>query len=210
MRQIKKGTEPRELLEYRKSGDINRSYRDFGHKPALRDALLRDQQFLCCYCMRRIDVADMKIEHYRSQTGHGGLELDWKNLLGACDGREGRPLREQTCDTRKGDLDVTVDPRGPVERSVRYTVDGRLKSDDAQIQLDLDEHLNLNLETLQQWRRDKLAALPKALELKLGRSKSWTRAQLEAELAAIEASTKAEPLVGIVEWWLRRQIRRRP
>jgi len=209
MRQVNKGPEPPELLAYRKSEDVNRSYPNFEPKAALRAALLRDQQHLCCYCMRRIKDGSMKIEHYRSQHAHTDLQLDWPNMLGACEGGQGQPPRLQTCDTRKGDRELTVDPRDAVDRTVRYTVDGRLLSDDPAIQDDLDDVLNLNLLQLQHDRRNKLGALADAYQRKFGRTKRWTKETLVRELERLAREPKLEALAGVAEWWLREQLRHR-
>ena len=59
---IKKGQEPNSLTEYKK--EPNACYEDFRDKDDIRDALLRDQGYLCAYCVKRIDKSNMKIEHY--------------------------------------------------------------------------------------------------------------------------------------------------
>ncbi len=46
MRRIHKGAEPRSLGEHRRSGG---DYDGYAGKDELRDALLKEQGFLCCY-----------------------------------------------------------------------------------------------------------------------------------------------------------------
>ena len=53
----------------------------------------------------------MKIEHWRSRKAYGEDQLRYGNLLAACRGGEGRPGREQHCDTKKGDREVRWNPR---------------------------------------------------------------------------------------------------
>jgi uncharacterized protein (TIGR02646 family) len=97
------------------------TYEEFENKDALRHPLLEDQGHLYCYCMRCISIGRMKIEHYRSQKRHRDLQLDWKNMLAACTGGEGSPPPQQTCDTRKGEEDLTVDPQSSNVEHLRGT-----------------------------------------------------------------------------------------
>jgi uncharacterized protein (TIGR02646 family) len=95
---------------------------------ALREALVRDQRGLCCYCMQRIVnppkgvTASMKIEHWHARA-EDGAQLAWSNLLGACAGvypdapeedEQGQPKRNKRgevlraevyhCDTHRGHI----------------------------------------------------------------------------------------------------------
>ncbi|MBL7787790.1 MAG: hypothetical protein JNM36_17915 [Chitinophagales bacterium] len=68
----------------------------------LRQSLLKEQGYLCCYCMRRVDletdkVAAMKTEHFLPKSLYNGIQeqvngapypnltVDYNNLLAACD-----------------------------------------------------------------------------------------------------------------------------
>ncbi|MCX4315557.1 MAG: hypothetical protein OSJ52_02805 [Lachnospiraceae bacterium] len=80
---IKKGKEPESLTKYRKS---KFAYFDgYEEKDAIRECLLKEQGYLCAYCMRRIDKAHMKIEHWYPEDRLSDAErLDFRNMLGAC------------------------------------------------------------------------------------------------------------------------------
>ena len=113
MRTIIKGAEPASLTQHRLTPHSD--YANYMDRNGLRAALVTDQQGLCCYCMGRIrsEHDKMKIEHWHSQTKYQDEQLDYRNLLGACLGGEGRPRKFQHCDTRKGCLDLLWNPANP-------------------------------------------------------------------------------------------------
>ncbi len=73
-----------ELSTYRQAAGQDAYWDGFSEKEPVRDMLLTDQGYLCCYCMRRIDKENMKVEHYRPQSLYPKEELVWKNLLAVC------------------------------------------------------------------------------------------------------------------------------
>ena len=161
MRAITKGHEPRSLTEHRNAG---RDYVDYQDKDGLREALVREQRGLCCYCMGRIrpNRDKMKIEHWRSQAHYPELQLNYRNLLGACPGGKGQPPCLQHCDTRKRDRDLLWNPADAdhaIETRVRYLPDGTIKSNDRLFDRQLNEVLNLNLAILKNRRKDKVDIL---------------------------------------------------
>jgi len=78
---IKKGHEPDSLTKYRKEKFAY--YDGFKEKDDIRKYLLEEQGYLCAYCMRRIDMEHMKIEHWYPEDLLSDIEcLDYKNMLG--------------------------------------------------------------------------------------------------------------------------------
>ncbi len=160
MRAITKGPDPATLQAYRAVPGATYDGKDFTPiKSDIRAALLRDQYALCCYCMRRISseerphptrpdtppVVQMKVEHWRSQVSYSALQLSWSNLLGACLGGMGFSPKDQTCDTRKGEDAITLNPLDLAHIStLSCTSAGRLLSSNTQFQSDIDERLGLN------------------------------------------------------------------
>lgn len=51
---IKKGKEPISLTEYRASGGRKFDDLDSATKKDIRDSLLKEQGYICAYCMKRI------------------------------------------------------------------------------------------------------------------------------------------------------------
>ncbi|MCP4600684.1 MAG: TIGR02646 family protein [Proteobacteria bacterium] len=204
----KSAKEPGELLEFRKSCKPNCTWDDFNTdgKNAVRDRLLRDQTYLCCYCMQRVDMGRMKVEHYLSREGHPEEQLIWSNLLASCLGGEGQPKTQQTCDTYKANNYLSISPlsNGHME-GIRYGVDGRVLHDSYQI--DLDDTLNLNNKVLRYRRQSALEGLKQVLQTKLQFKKHWSKNSLEKKLSALRASPEGLPFLGLLEYWLERQIR---
>lgn len=186
-------------------------------KPEIRAALVEDQKGICCYCMRRITPephhpeskpSGTKIEHYVAQACDPSLVLEWKNLLAACGGFEGRPQTQQTCDTRKGDSYLNhLDPLRTLP-VVKYYADGRIEGPDADVEKELNEILNLNSEIL---RRNRKAALGMLLKkLKDERKKGhWNKESLRRKREKLLALPHAPEFVGLLEFWLLRMERRR-
>src|SRR5262245_46228426 len=99
MRTIEKGREPQSLRLHRKSGG---KYEDYKKVDQLRNALLKDQGYICCYCMGRITAQTMKNEHWASQSDNEESTVDWNNLMGACKGGDGERRAIRHCDTARG------------------------------------------------------------------------------------------------------------
>jgi uncharacterized protein (TIGR02646 family) len=187
MKKIIKGHEPRGLAEHRSKGGHFDDVQGEGQwKAELKEALLRDQGGICCYCMARISDSTMKVEHFRCQDDHPDETLDYRNLLAACMGGEGHPPRNQHCDTRKRNAEISLNPTGDVERIIRYLTDGSVAVRDSQYDNDL-EILNLNLEILVRSRKQTLSGIFEALAHKLGKREAWTDADLGREINRLSA-----------------------
>ena len=109
--------------------------------------MLAEQGHLCAYCTCRIGVGDRlaTIEHLIPQNPEdsapdGELSLDYHNLVAVCDGRGGA-----TCDKRRGNEPLTVDPTKPYTLdSIFYHRDGRIDAVDGSVRRDLEVTLGLN------------------------------------------------------------------
>lgn len=147
---IQKGREPSSLEEYRQQPYA--SYDGYPDKEELRAALLRDQGYICAYCMRRIenDRNTMKIEHWKAQSSMTKevQKLDFNIMLGVCDGCRGKTeYRYTTCDTHRGDTELYVNPLNKrMMDTIKYDRNGHIHSQDARIEHDLTDTLNLNCE----------------------------------------------------------------
>lgn len=193
------------------------AWRGFSGKQAVRDALVRDQDYLCAYCQRRIQpTPDMKIDHWlpRSdgQDGKAG-ELAWDNLVGACGGetRGGAHGLSRHCDTSRGDRPVDkqrlylhpVEGRGPDPRNhVRYQANGTAYAfpdrDDVKNDLSL---LNLNCEYLKESR----AQILTRLEERLKRA-GFTPAHVQRLIDEVDSSPST-PFIEVAREYLRRKLR---
>ena len=89
-------------------------------------------------------------------TEQGHLCVEYTNLFASCRGGEGEPKRLQTCDTHKGNAIISVNPLNSDSiAKISYGYDGKVKSDDSDIEQDLNDTLNLNVEKL---KRNRLEA----------------------------------------------------
>ena len=208
---IVKGPEPQSLTKHRKA-----EYSDFDNYTAkhdLREALVTEQRGLCCYCMGRIRPQNrsMKIEHWRSRSSYPGEQLNYRNLLGACRGGEGKPLQRQHCDTRKGDRDLLWNPADPahhIETRIRYGPDGRIRSDEDEFDGQLEQVLNLNDPLLRNNRKGLLDGILAWWRHEKARLRGPVpRSRIERERnRRIDRTGKLEPYSPAVVWWLEERL----
>ena len=176
--------------------------------------------------MRRIDKKHMKIEHWYPENRLNDSErLDYSNMLGVCEGHiNGQKGKMDTCDTKKGDQLITIDPRNKVMISqIKYrTATGEIYSENETIEKDLNVTLNLNSKGhfLKENRRAVLTELITQLSRKkpLG---NWTPRMLKAIKDKYENYLKAikdkyenydvngrkKEYAGIIIWYLDKKIR---
>jgi len=71
---------------------------------AVRNALLRESNFLCAYCGRTVlaDGSDSHIEHFYPQSKFEDWSVEWWNLFISC-GRATSEVTPATCGTLKSD-----------------------------------------------------------------------------------------------------------
>lgn len=125
MRHVRKGPEPKTVVETRCADTTNlgrvataRAAYDQIDKPVAREALAREQGWLCAFCMRRVrdDARDergeptMKIAHRVPIDVDSNAALDGSNLLGSCDGGQRSGGRFRSCDLAQGPRALRVDP----------------------------------------------------------------------------------------------------
>jgi uncharacterized protein (TIGR02646 family) len=205
VRAILKGAEPASLAQQRAS---NGDFEDYRKKDELRAWLAREQRGLCCYCLSRIraDLQAMKIEHWRCQSRFPERQLQYSNLLAACQGRGPRGTTPH-CDTSKADRDISRNPADPldqVDKLVRFTGGGRVTCDDATFDEEINRVLNLNAKHLVNERRDTLDLF----KLTLGANpiskqkfekllRIWNGADTDGEL---------RPHCQVVVYWLRKRV----
>ena len=116
MRKIEKQSEPEVIIEYKNKqteANLAINYEDF--KEDLKNALLEEQGYICCYCTQRIEYSTMKVEHFKSRNKHPKLKAEYSNLLGACQGNEKLKSdnKKRHCDTCKDGDDFNDDFKNP-------------------------------------------------------------------------------------------------
>ena len=157
---VRRGKEPNSLLQFRKQYP----YAEYEDTPSyvlkdIREQMWEEQKHLCAYCMRKIDSPGVeRIEHCRPRHPHDEVEhdkkatLDYKWMLGVCYGNsltKGVNQEDTTCDAHRGNTELTINPFDELSvRKIKYKADGSIYSDDADINKDITETLNLNCEAV--------------------------------------------------------------
>ncbi|MEP3654457.1 MAG: retron system putative HNH endonuclease [Litorimonas sp.] len=207
MRDISKGQEPRSLTQHRLQ--LHSTYENYPNKRHLRDALVKEQYGLCCYCAGRIraNADSMKIEHWRCQTAHQNLQLTYSNLLGACRGGDGQSSDKHHCDTKKANLDLKWNPANdghPIDTRIKYDLDGRITCTDQEFCDQLNSVLGLNLPFLRNNRKAVLDAV-----LFWWRSTPAKKRNLQSQInrRTIENDVH-EPFSPVAVWFLREKLTR--
>jgi uncharacterized protein (TIGR02646 family) len=161
MKKILKTPEPRSFTEHKTKKPASFDGLSLAAKDDLRNSLLNDQGNICCYCMKRIPEKDnkMKVEHFLPQSKFPKLQLKYTNLFGACLGNEGKPKEMHTCDTKKGheELKISLISNSPsCELLYKINPEGRMSSinDDEEYNRQINNILNLNMQTLVEGRRE--------------------------------------------------------
>lgn len=216
---IEKRQEPPELLQEKRKGLAD--YTDlFGApKVAVQKSLLEEQGCLCAYCMRRISLETLQIEHYLPQHPQDedydpALTIDYHNMLAVCSGnkKQAGVFENLTCDQHRRNTSLTVDPldRTSIDK-IKYKTDGTIYSDDPDIEKDLDDTLNLNCPAsyLKENRKAALDEIKKVLYKRFP-GKKVPKQQLERMLTRFQElhDGKYVAFAGVVIWYLKRQIAR--
>ncbi|QEZ91933.1 retron system putative HNH endonuclease [Proteus sp. CD3] len=211
MKYINKKKEPKSLTEYRmEEGAV---YDGSGFKNVKIDIkmqLLIEQGYLCAYCMQRIDFNNMKVEHFLCQSKYSDEQLNYMNLLGCCLGGESNIKRNQTCDTRKGALDVLFSPAissHNIEIKLKYnTLSGKIESEDKVFNEQLQCVLNLNDHRLISNRKNSLIAVENILGNKSG---CRTKGQIQNIINSyekVDGDNKFKEYYGIVLFYLKKKL----
>ena len=212
MRNIRKNPEPTSLTQHR--CNTNTDYDNYAEKDDVRKSLVNEQRGICCYCMQRIypNLENMKIEHNQSQSPNKfpQKQLDYGNLLGACLGGTGKPKRDQHCDTRKGDDNISFNPADPaddVELLFKFPGSGRIEANDPKLQSEIDNILNLNHSRLVKNRKAVIDSFTQLLQNKKARNVDFSK-----YLATWEGRDggQLEPFCQVIVYYLRKKIAKMP
>lgn len=225
MKQIQKQREPDSLRDLRDTEGAVYT----GPYPDWQKALLNEQGHICAYCMGRISTErssdkgakpKMEIEHYRSRETRPDLQLDWRNMLGVCNGNHGL---KPHCDKTKGGKnqqgafikgkihgEVALARLNPLSRQdseelLTYSFSGVIKSinGNPKVEDDLNFRLNLNDEKLIGYRKDQLDFAKKRLMERCPHNQ-WNQNTLdrEIEFGLAQDNGMFKPYFKAVVWFL--------
>ena len=205
MRKIIKKPEPHSLTEYRLSGEKYDGANFTPIKDEIRLSLLEEQGHLCAYCMARISVGNMKVEHWAPQDKNSQLQLYYSNMLGCCMGSQGERLVDQTCDSRKGNSALKFNPSRTQDRIneiIRYNGQGEIFSTDAEFSTQLNTILNLNKVRLIDNRARAIGAIRSKLSNKTGTRTKAEISRILNQFKYCNANGLLTEYLGIIEWYL--------
>jgi len=215
VKQIFKTKEPTSLTTYRAgiSKEDLKKLEKFDTAPTkvkeeLRDKLLEEQGFICCYCMNRVGGRNSKIEHFKPRSLFRGEQLDYTNLFIACLGGQGCSPKEQSCDTKKGNESLRyINLLSDIEKSIEYKKDGLIFSNNQDIDRELNEILNLNYNLLQNNRQEALHQLLSDLK-----KRGWDIPILKSTLEKYKhknSKGKYRPYCEMIVYFLRKKLKQK-
>ncbi|WP_318507171.1 retron system putative HNH endonuclease [Bacillus sp. T3] len=132
MKHIEKKPSPSAFEHWKKSAGGSASYPTIppAIKNIVRESLLDEQYWLCCYCGLSLTRNNIHIEHFRPQSKFRSLQLDYRNLHASCMGKLVHHDKEVSdfCGHSKKDWfdpDLMVSPLDPnCESYFEYGFDG--------------------------------------------------------------------------------------
>lgn len=222
MIKIAKNKEPKEWTEYRNTPGV-----DYQSIPELVESLLKEQGYICAYCMRRIPHRDKlykkdgikyvltdeahRIEHVLSRDNHPDKKLDYNNMVVCCPGHIGD---EDHCDRLKGSNDISFSPLDSVFIStLSYKTDGEIVSSEQKYNKEINEVLNLNTPLLKQNRKESWESVKREL-ITIKKSNAWSKALIEKYIQKYrsmhinkEGKSQYIPYCGIVVYNLQKKYR---
>ncbi|MEQ3031643.1 hypothetical protein [Alistipes indistinctus] len=209
MKKIVKNPEPWEWRRFRTTSGVQ-----YEPKPELRDSLLKEQGYICAYCMQSLphDGTNTRIEHIKCRELHPQLELDYSNMVICCNGQSGN---ETHCDLHKKNRDVTFDLfSDPFFHTLSYTYKAQgvtIHSNKATWDDEINDILNLNCNMLQSNRK---AAFDGAVDV-LAKKPDWNRSanhlkKLRDLYNEQRKDGSYQAFCGVIVWLLDKRIARIP
>ena len=235
-------------------GDVKAARNAFDNlretKALIRESLVQEQHGLCAYCMRRIqdkpERSDegndypTRIEHWQPLSKNTENALEYANMLGVCYGGDKmeepiepeesrvKTRRVLCCDASKGDAEITIDPRDPIQMGkIQYDEEGLFiytAPFDRALENDINNELHLNGvrengKLLYDTRTNLIYHRRQAYKsfqnyLKYLRDAKQTpeemRRAIEGRIAAIENADIYPPFAGVLLYFLKRALRQYP
>ena len=144
MKFIQKIEEPEVFTEWKESPQrVPRTWKSLTNhqsgkriKNFLKQSLLEEQGFICCYCERRITETpeSSHIEHLKPKGTYPEFELEYDNLLCSCQPSKINGENISTCGHKKGDWfdeELFISPlSSECEEKIKYSSSGELEGVD--------------------------------------------------------------------------------
>lgn len=131
----------------------------------LRDALIKEQGEICCYCMKKIDVDSSHIEHFFPKEQFRDIDLSYDNLFASCNGEGSSIIYDEYCGHRKDNWwreDMISPTDIEVEKVFKYAPNGKISSVNGRTTSNIAQEMihNLGLDSyhLERSRREAIEA----------------------------------------------------
>ena len=169
----------------------------------LKESLLQEQGYICCYCMSRISAEQMRVEHFRPRRYTESV-MAYDNLMAACSGISNQ---HRHCDTNKADQEISINPTDHrCETIISYSSNGKIRFLE-EYRADIEDTLNLNNPILIANRK---AALDATLDLLKRANRGFSTGSLEKTLAKFQAKDEGgrySPFCQVILWWLTKKLK---
>ena len=213
---INKNQEPKEWTEY--CSTPGATYKSI---PELVDALLKEQGYICAYCMRRIPTKDKlgdkfisedhRIEHIKCRDNYEDLQLKYNNMLICCPGHIGE---DEHCDRKKGNRDISFSPLDSAFiNTILYSSDGKIVSSNSVYNDEINSILNLNTPFLVLNRKAVLTEVVQKINQVCKKKEKWDKSALNSFLIKYKYKhnegnkQKYYPYCGIVVWYIQKKLK---
>ena len=135
MKYIAKQDEPQVFTDWKLqvNDDWHPAYDDLrgDAKKAVKNALMTEQGFICCYCERQLTEDDSHIEHFQPQSDSAIDPLDFSNMLCSCQNqlKKGEPRHCGNLKEDWFDPDLLISPIDPdCENRFAFTGNGLIST----------------------------------------------------------------------------------
>lgn len=209
MIKINKGKVPPKFYEI-KSDCNNYDELHSDQKEKLKSILIDEQNERCAYCNCRIRMESATIEHYIPRHGANGdasKSLDYNNLFVVCNTTRKCTLDKQTCDVKKGDQLLSIDPRIQTHiDTIKYDKRGKIGSYNNVYDDDINIKLNLNSQTLIRNRYSAYDSLISSMKRK--KPGRWSKEYVQRTLNSFMEADNRTPYVGFLIYQLQHLLKR--
>lgn len=204
----KNQNEPHLLSQHRAIPDATYDDGPREMKREILESLIAEQYSLCCYCQQRITIDSASVEHKFSQKNHPEMALDYENMAAVCSCTERQKKKRQYCDDFKQDKDFTFD-LAHIEKLVQFEPKtGVIKSDNPELNRQLNEVLNLNQDYLRGERTAVYNAMKRFVENNA--QKANFKGIINREIKKYESASdgKKKEFCGVMLYFLRKRYNR--
>ena len=165
MRKIDKGTEPKELTQWKRRYPKDKNYESLTpvERQAIKRVCINEQFGLCAYCCKKVTENNSMNEHVEARALAPNRALDFSNMVASC------TTRGQCDNAHKNQVLPLTPLMSACETELKFNMSGKVKGLTERAQISI-EVLKLNNRDIQEQRKqilDDLLFPDEANDLKL-------------------------------------------